>query len=105
MPSNESDHGPSVTLSDEGGDTTAWLASAYGKADVMEEWDWKFEDGEVLDEVWYLAIRTTPEQRSDEDWLYEQFGTSDTTECDFTYLYRRVAPETPGAHRYWTTEP
>lgn len=102
---NERDYVPADTLQDEGGDTNCWLATSYSKADVMAEWDWKFENGEVLDEIWFLVIPTTPEQRADEDWLYDQFGTSDPSECDFTYLYRRAKPETAGAHRYWTTEP
>lgn len=95
---------PAQYLYDENGQTTCWLASAYSPRDIRDEWDYLFENGAKLHEIWFSVRWTTPEELSDEDWLYYQFGDVEMNNVNTSTVYTHVKADTPGAHRYWTTE-
>lgn len=96
---------PADTLSDEGGATCWWLASAWSKQDIIREYDY---DGDMtpekLTEQWHVCRWTTPEERANEDWCYEQFGDVEMNGCLTDVVYYHCKPDTPGAVLYWTTE-
>jgi hypothetical protein len=100
----ETEPKPGPYLCDEQGQTSHWLASAYSQGEVRHEWDYLFENGERLHEVWMLVRLSTPEELADEDWVYEQFGDVEMNGVDTAQVYDLVAPGTPGAVRYWSTE-
>ena len=94
------------TLCNEQGEITHWLATDYTVWDIHEEWYYLFENGEKkLHEVWISVRLTTPEELTDEDFILAQFGDVEMTGTDTTQVYDYVGVATPGAHRYWTTEP
>lgn len=96
---------PADQLCDEGGTPRWWLASAWSKDDIKAEYDYD-EDwtDDTLKESWHVCRWTTPEERADEDWCYEQFGDIEETGVSTDVVYYSCKPETPGAHKYWTTE-
>lgn len=96
---------PGPTLCDEIGRTNHWLATAYAPEEIRDEWDYLFENGEPLHEVWMLVRLATSEELANEDWVYEQFGDVEMNGVDTSQVYDRVKADTPGAIRYWSTEP
>lgn len=96
---------PHDTLSDEGGQTISWLASAWSKQDIIEENDWLELTPDKLHEMWMGCRWTTDAERADPDVLYDLFGPHEDGEVDTTIVYWRAKREATGAHRYWTTEP
>jgi hypothetical protein len=86
--------------------TTHWLASAWSLEDIEEEWFWLWEDRSPagsLGEIWLRPRWTTEAERADEDALYDLFGAQ-WDQCDTSVAYERADAESPGAHRYLTTE-
>lgn len=96
---------PGDYLVDDAGRTTSWLASAYSREDIRDEWDYLFENGAKLREVWFSVRLALAEELADEDWVYEQFGDVEMNGVDTTQVYDHAKANVPGAHRYWTTEP
>jgi hypothetical protein len=92
---------PGPKLVDENGETNCWLASAYSAEDVRDE----FEHGGELHEVWFRPRWTSVEESADEGLLYDLFGDHEMNGVDTTVVYDRAKSGSPGAHRYWTTEP
>lgn len=94
-------------LFDESGCVIDWLASAWSIEDIANEWDWLFENkpaSEVLGERWYRFRWTTPEELADKDLLFYLFGDYEMSGADTSVVCCLAAPESPGTHRYWTTE-
>lgn len=96
---------PADILYDESGSACWWLASAWSKEDIIAEYDYD-EDWppDRLTEQWHACRWTTPEERANEDWCYDQFGDWDDTDVSINVVYWHCKPDTPGAHLYWTTE-
>lgn len=93
---------PHDCLVDEGGAPMSWLASAWDKQDIIEEWDWLDLIPEGLSEEWWACRWTTPEERADPDALYDLFG-ADADTVDTSVYYWRAVPGASGAHLYWST--
>lgn len=98
---SETELKPHDTLSVDGS-TSSWLASAWTKQQIIEEWDWMELDEESFHEVWYSCRWTTEEERSDDDKLYDLFG--DWEDIDVSVCYEMAKPETLGAYLYWTVD-
>lgn len=96
---------PHETLSDEGGQTTSWLASDWSKADIIEDQDWRELEPADLHETWMGCRWTTGDELADPDRLYELFGDYEMNGTDTSVVYWRAKPGAANAHRYWTTEP
>jgi hypothetical protein len=92
-------------LLDEGGMEASWLADEWSIEDLCDE-DLEFGHLELtpesLTEIWFRPRWTTPEELSSEDTLYELFGDRERG-IDTRIVYDRAEPNSPGAHRYWTT--
>lgn len=96
---------PHDYLYDEGARVTSWLAASYTPEQIREEWDYEFENGAQLHEIWMTIRWTTPEELADEDVVFDLFGDVEMNNVDTSVVYLRARAETPGAHRYWTVEP
>jgi len=96
---------PGDVLYDESGYPCWWLASAWSKEDIIEEYDYHGNmTPESLRESWHVCRWTTPEERANEDWLYDHFGDYEDTGVSIDVVYSSCKPDTPGAVLYWTTE-
>lgn len=87
-------------MSDEGGSTMAWLADAYTREQIVEEWDYMFDlDNSIaesyarLEEQHYAARWTTDAERADPDAIYDLFGCGEDDGIDITVYYWRVSPD------------
>lgn len=95
---------PGPYLCDENGQTTSWLSAAYSPEEIRDEWDYLFENGAELHEIWFSVRWATAEELADEEWLYYQFGDVEMNSVDTTTVYAHAKADSLGAHRYWTTE-
>ncbi len=94
---------PGPYLQEEGGSIVAWSADCYGPEDILLEWDYMFESGEVrLYDEWYALRPTTPEELADEDLLYDLFGDWEMEGTDTSTVYNVSPPERAGAFKFWT---
>lgn len=92
---------PHDTLSCDG-QTVSWLASAWTKEDIIEEWDWLELTLDSFDEAWFACRWTTDKERADENTLYDLFG--DFEDIDTSVYYWQAESNTPSAHLYWTID-
>jgi hypothetical protein len=94
---------PHDVLHEEGGSVCAWLASSFSPENILEEWDYLFEnDGSKLYDEWYCFRPTTPEELADEDVLYDLFGDWENDGMDTSTVYDHCRPDREGAVKYWT---
>jgi hypothetical protein len=102
---NTSAPSPADQLVDENGSTNCWLVSAWTEAQIRDEWDWLFENGENLHEVYYRFRWVTPKELEDEYFLYDQFGDHELSGVGTDVVCIRCKADAVGAWLYWTTEP
>lgn len=93
---------PHNYLYGEAGGVTSWLASCYSPAEIRDEWDYLFENGAKLSEVWLTLRWTTPEELANGDWMFDQFGDVEMDGTDTSVVYTPVKAGTTGAHCFWT---
>jgi hypothetical protein len=96
---------PHDTLSDEGGQTISWLASAWSKQDIIEDEFWRELTPESLHEQWLGCRWTMDAERANPAELYDMFGDYELSGADTSVVYYPAEADSFGAHRYWTTEP
>jgi hypothetical protein len=84
------------------GQTISWLASAWTREDIIEEYDWMELDFDSFNETWYACRWTTNEELADDDKLYDLFGDFDT--IDTSVYYWQVNSDSLGAYLYWTVD-